>query len=106
MTKNAKADVFTLVVEVGRKHGDGLPDDATGAAILCYAAGKDEAEAVRETVQLLKQADMAPLDVSGYGTADDRRAQGDEPGEDELELMDKARSENAVVVAQITPFDD
>ena len=38
--------VFTLVVEVGRKAGDGLPDKATGAALMCYASGVDEAEAV------------------------------------------------------------
>jgi len=70
--------VFTLVVEVGRKAGDGLPDKATGAALMCYASGVDEAEAVRETVALLKAADLAPLDVSGYGTLDDRLADGDE----------------------------
>ena len=40
----------TLVVEVGRKAGDGLPDKATGAALMIYASGVDEAEAVRETV--------------------------------------------------------
>jgi hypothetical protein len=34
---------FTLVVEVGRKVGDGLPDKATGAALMCYASGVDEA---------------------------------------------------------------
>ena len=57
--------VYTLVVEVGRKPGDGLPDKATGAALMCYASGVDEAEAVRETVAILKEADLAPLDVSG-----------------------------------------
>ena len=40
--------VYTLVVEVGRKDGDGLPDKATGAALMIYASGVDEAEAVRE----------------------------------------------------------
>ena len=72
--------VFTLVVEVGRKAGDGLPDKATGAALMCYASGVDEAEAVRETVALLKAADLAPLDVSGYGTLDDRLARTGGPG--------------------------
>ena len=76
--------VFTLVVEVGRKAGDGLPDKATGAALMCYASGVDEAEAVRETVALLKAADLAPLDVSGYGTLDDRLAGGDEIDEDDV----------------------
>ena len=70
--------VFTLVVEVGRKAGDGLPDKATGAALIVYASGVDEAEAVRETVAVLKEADLAPLDVSGYGTLEERLASGDE----------------------------
>ena len=98
--------VFTLVVEVGRKAGDGLPDKATGAALMCYASGVDEAEAVRETVALLKAADLAPLDVSGYGTLEDRLAGGDEIDEDERGLMQRALDENSVVVAQMTPFFD
>ena len=98
--------VFTLVVEVGRKAGDGLPDKATGAALMCYASGVDEAEAVRETVALLKAADLAPLDVSGYGTLDDRLVGGDEIDEDERALMQRALDENSVVVAQMTPFFD
>jgi hypothetical protein len=96
--------VFTLVVEVGRKSGDGLPDKSTGAALMCYASGVDEAEAVRETVAILKQADMAPLDVTGYGTLEDRKAQGHEIEADEADLMQKALDENAVIVAQVTPF--
>ena len=98
--------VYTLVVEVGRKAGDGLPAKATGAALMCYASGVDEEEAVRETVAILKQADMAPLDVSGYGTIADREAEGDEIGADERDLMDRALAENAVIVAQVTPFYD
>lgn len=98
--------VFTLVVEVGRKSGDGLPEGATGAALLCYATGVDEAEAVRETVALLRTADMAPLDVQGYGTAEDRRAEGVEIDAEEAALMQRALDENAVIVAQVTPFDD
>ena len=68
--------VFTLLVEVGRKDGDGLPDGSTGAALMCYAAGVDEDEAVRETVALLKHADLAPLEVTGYGTLQERLAEG------------------------------
>ena len=98
--------VYTLVVEVGRKAGDGLPDKATGAALLCYAAGVDEAEAVRETVAILKQADLAPLDVTGHGTLDERIAAGDEIDDDEAALMQRAAAENAVIVAQMTPFYD
>ncbi|MFP7674759.1 hypothetical protein ACG74X_15530 [Marivita sp. S0852] len=96
--------VFTLVVEVGRKTGDGLPKGATGAGLMCYASGVDEAEAVRETVAILKQADMAPLDVTGYGTLEDRKALGHEIDDDEIELMQKAMDDNAVVVAQVTPY--
>jgi hypothetical protein len=98
--------VYTLVVEVGRKEGDGLPDGATGAALLCYASGVNEAEAVRETVAVLKQADLAPLDVSGYGTRKDREAAGEEIGEEDAALMARALEENAVIVVQMTPFFD
>ena len=98
--------VYTLVVEVGRKEGDGLPDKATGAALMIYASGVDEAEAVRETVAILKQADLAPLDVSGYGTLDEREAAGDEIDAEERALMDRALAENSVIVAQMTPFFD
>lgn len=98
--------VYTLVIEVGRKAGDGLPAKATGAALICYASGVDEAEAVRETVAILKEADLAPLDVSGYGTLDERIASGDEIDDEERALMDRALAENSVVVAQMTPFYD
>ncbi|MBD3679166.1 MAG: hypothetical protein HUJ27_12310 [Rhodobacteraceae bacterium] len=96
--------VYTLLVEVGRKAGDGLPDGATGAALMCYASGVDEAEAVRETVAVLKQADMAPLDVSGYGTLEERLAEGHDIDDEERALMERALAENSVIVAQMTPF--
>lgn len=96
--------VYTLLVQVGRKDGDGLPKKASGAGLLCYASGVDEAEAVRETVALLKQADMAPLDVTGYGTLEERHAAGHDVPEDEQVLMQRAKDENAVVVAQMTPL--
>jgi hypothetical protein len=98
--------VYTLVVEVGRKPGDGLPDKATGAALMIYASGVDEDEAVRETVVILKQADLAPLDVSGYGTLEDRLKSGDEIDTEERKLMQRALDENSVIVAQMTPFYD
>ncbi|PJE36997.1 hypothetical protein CVM52_08990 [Pseudooceanicola lipolyticus] len=100
----SRQQVFTLVVQIGRKDGDGLPKDATGAALVCYASGVDEAEAVRETVAILKQADTAPLDVTGYGTLDEREEQGHEIPEEERALMLRALEENAVIVAQMTPF--
>ena len=96
--------VYTLLVEVGRKAGDGLPDDATGAALMCYASGVDEEEAVRETVAVLKTADMAVLEVSGYGSLEEREAEGHDIEDDERALMDRALAENAVIVAQTTVF--
>ena len=102
--KPSRQQVFTLLVQVGRKEGDGLPDGATGAALMVYSSGVDEAEAVRETVAILKQADMAPLDVTGYGTLEERLEQGHDISGDERALMDRALQENAVIVAQMTPF--
>ena len=96
--------VYTLLVEVGRRAGDGLPDDATGAALLCYATGVDEDEAVRETVAVLKVADMNVLEVSGYGALEERLAEGHDIDAEERALMDRAAAENAVVVAQTMVF--
>ncbi len=98
-----RQQAYTLLVQVGRKAGDGLPDGASGAALLCYAAGVDEDEAVRETVAVLKLADLAPLDVTGYGTLEERLAAG-EVADEERALMERARAENAVIVAELTPF--
>ena len=102
--EGSKQQVDTLIVQVGRKADDGLPEGATGAGLVCYASGVSEDEAVRETVAILKQADLAPLDVTGYGTLADRRALGHEISSEETELMDRARAENAVIVAEMTPF--
>jgi len=104
--KPSRQQVFTLLVEIGRKAGDGLPDKATGAALMCFASGIDEAEAVRETVAILKQADTAPLDVTGYGTLAEREAEGHEIDAEERALMQRALDENSVIVAQMTPFFD
>ncbi|WP_323781039.1 hypothetical protein [Thalassovita sp.] len=102
--KPSRQQVYTLLVQVGRKDGDGLPDGATGAALMIYSSGVDEAEAVRETVAILKQADVAPLDVTGYGTLDERLEQGHDINSEERELMNRALIENSVIVAQMTPF--
>jgi hypothetical protein len=59
---------------------------------------------VRETVAILRQADLAPLDVTGHGTLDERLAAGEEIGEEERALMQRALDEDAVIVAQMTPF--
>lgn len=104
--KPSRQQVYTLLVEVGRKQGDGLPDGSTGAALMIYASGVDEAEAVRETVAILKQADTNPLDVSGYGTLDERLAEGHDIADEERDLMQRALDENSVIIAQMTPFYD
>lgn len=98
--------VYSLIVEVGRKEGDGLPAKATGAALLCYASGVDEAEAVRETVAILKEADMSPLEVQGLGTLEERLKAGEEIDAAEQGLMNRALLENSVIVAEMTPFFD
>jgi hypothetical protein len=98
--------VYTLLIQVGRKEGDGLPKTATGAGLLCYASGVTETEAVNETVAILKQADMAPLDVTGYGTLADRLKAGEEIPAEERALMERALAENSVIVADMTPFYD
>ena len=108
MTKNSKNQnrqkAYTLLVQVGRADKDGLPNNSSGAALVCYASGIDEAEAVRETVAILKQADLAPLDVTGYGSLEERLKEGHDITEDERALMQRALDENSVVVAQVTPF--
>lgn len=73
---------------------------------MCFASGVDEAEAVRETVAILKQADLNPLDVSGYGTLEERLAEGHDISDEERALMNRALEENSVIVAQMTPFFD
>ena len=102
--KTSRQQVFTLLVQVGRKTGDGLPKGATGAGLVCYASGVDEAEAVRETVAILKQADLAVLEVEGYGTLDEQKDGGAEIGAEDEALMQRALDENSVIVAQMTPL--
>ena len=102
--KAAKPEtVYILLVQTGRAEGDGLPDGASGAAMVCYASGRTERHAVDETVKVLREAGMAPLDVSSYGTRD---APELELGDDERALMARALAENAVIVANITLLED
>ncbi len=95
--------VYILLVQTGRAEGDGLPEAATGAALVCYASGRTERHAVDETVKVLRQAGMAPLEVSSYGTSD---APELELGDEEKALMARALAENAVIVAQLTILED
>ncbi len=96
--------VYTLLVELGRSAEDDLPPGATGAALLVYSSGVTEAEAVRETVAVLKTAGVKPLDVTSYGTLDERLRAGDHVPEEERDLMAQALRDNAVIVAQKTYF--
>ncbi|MGF1501884.1 MAG: hypothetical protein ACFBSD_08705 [Paracoccaceae bacterium] len=106
MTASGAHSVFTLLVEVGRAPGDGLPDGCDGAAMLCYTAASAERQAVDETVDVLRQAGLSPLEVQVHGTLAEREAAGHEIGEDDRSLMQRALDENAVIVAQVIPFED
>ncbi|CUX80610.1 MAG: hypothetical protein HLUCCA05_10880 [Roseibaca calidilacus] len=103
-TAKPPEQVYTLLVELGVS--DDLPKGATGAGLLLYAPGVDEASAVRDAVAVLKQADVKPLDVTSYGTLAERQAAGDQIPPEEQELMARALAENAVIVAQKTWFTD
>lgn len=102
----SKHQVYTLLVHVGRSPDDGMPEGASGAAMVCYSTGIDEAEAVRECVALLKRAGLSPLDVTGYGSLAERLAEGHDIPEEERVLMQRALEENSVVVAQTTTLYD
>lgn len=99
-------EVYTLMVEVGRAEGDGLPEGSTGAAMLCYSSGMTEKNAVDETVNVLRQAGLSPLEVDVYGTRAEREADGEKLSVDEVKHMEQALEQNAVVVAQVTTFQD
>lgn len=96
-------EVYTLLVQVGRKADDGLPEGAVGAGLLCFASGRGEDEAVRETVAVLKTAGLAPIEVTSYGTEAERAAMGHEIGPEEADLMRRALEEDAVLVAEVMP---
>ena len=52
-SNKTEQQIFTLIAEVGRSKDDGLPAECSGAALMCYSCGIDEAEAVRETINIL-----------------------------------------------------
>lgn len=94
--------VHILMVEVGRREGDGLPDGATGAALVCYCAAGSEKAAVDATVATLRDAGLAPLEVESWGTRDAPEGPVDVAAE--ADLLDRADAEDAVVVASMSTF--
>ena len=74
--------------------------------MLCYSAGKTEKNAVDETVNVLRDAGLSPLEVDVYGPRAEREAEGEAISDDEIKLMDQALDQNAVIVAQVTTFED
>ncbi len=101
--KNHRA-IYTLEVNVGRSKGDGLPKKATGATLICYSTGVDEQEAVREAVATLRHSNMAPLNVVGYGSIQERLSNGHEIDPEEKQLMERAVHENSIIVADVMPM--
>lgn len=83
-----------------------MPEGTTGAAMLCYSAGRDEKNAVDEAVQVLRQAGLSPIEVESYGARAERLAAGETISDENGALMDRALAENAVIVAEVTTFDD
>ena len=106
LKRKTKQSVYTLLIEVGRKDGDGLPNDSTGAALMCYSSGVDEEEAVHEATTLVKKVGLAPLNITSYGSLDERLSEGHDISEDERGLIARAIDENAVIVSQTTAFYD
>ena len=102
----AEARAWSLQEDHGRllARSEVMEDAAAANAELLRAQTVQSAQAVAEA--LLKQADLAPLDVSGYGTLQERLAEGHDIPDEERALMDRALAENAVIVAQMTPFFD
>ena len=73
---------------------------------MCYSSGVSEDEAVREATAVIKKAGLSPLNISGYGSVDERVAEGHDISEDEHLLIKQALDENAVIVSQTTAFYD
>ena len=44
------------------------------------------------------------MDVTGYGTIEERESDGQFLSDEEKDLMAQAKAENSVIIAQITPF--
>ncbi len=99
-------EIYTLLVEVGRIEGDDLPDQATGAAFLLFAPNKEERLAVSDTVQLLRDAGLNPLEVTNYGTIDQRQSDGHAFSEAEQKLLEEVAESGATIIIDKTVFYD
>lgn len=92
------SDVYLLVIEVGKREGDDLPEEATGAAFIALAPATSEEEAVHDSVKLFKEAKLNPLEVTNYGTLDERAAEGAEVSDEERALAKEAAETGAVII--------
>lgn len=90
--------IFTLVLEVTKSENDDLPIEATGAAFVLFAPADDADEAVREAVKIFREAGLNPLEVSNYGTIEERISEGYEFAEEEMALAEEAKNSNAIII--------
>ena len=96
------AEVHALVIECGRRVGDELPHGATGARLVCYAAGVDAEDAISAALEVVTAAGMEPLSAAAYGTLVDRQARGELTASERL-LMERALRTGRVVIAELSP---
>ena len=94
--------VYVLVVNCGRVAGDGLPAESTGVAMLILAPAAEEKLAVSDTVRLLKDAGLSPLEVDVQGTTDEMEADGNAFSEEQKSLIAEALSENNTIILDKT----
>ena len=104
--KISRQQVYTLLVSDRSQRGwTASLKVQTGAALMIYASGVDEAEAVRENCR--------HLEAGGYRAAGchrlryagrNARKKATRSVKKKLALMQRALEENAVIVAQMTPF--
>lgn len=94
------------MVELGRLAGDDFPEKATGGAMIIFTPSTEEEVAVRETVQLLRDAGLNPLEVTNYGTLKERRDEGYVFSDEEEELAAEALREGAMIIIEKQVFYD
>ena len=68
---------------------------------MYYSRGANKAEAVREAVAVIKQANLSPLEVTSYGTFSEREENGAGIDDEEKDLMHRALEENSVLIAKM-----